>query len=132
ILHKLREIERRKVFQGVFRNWEVFVRAVKYPSEAAWKYNDYAFRGETECVVKGLILDDSNSIFTPCYYTIKCEDLRNLRYLTSYRGRFAEHVKKGMQVEARGRLETANNIGTQDMFLQIVLGEKTTDYLVPI
>lgn len=132
ILHKLREIEARKAFQGIFRNWEVFVRAVKYPSEVVWKYNDYTFRGETERVVKGRVLDDSDSIFTPCYYAIDCEELPTLRYLTSYRGRFAEHVRKGMEVKAKGRLETVKNTKTQDEYTQIVLGEKTTDYLVPI
>jgi predicted nucleotidyltransferase len=132
MLHELRRIESKKAFQGVFRKWEVFVRAVKYPSEIAWKYSDYTFRNEKERVIKGLVLDDSDSIFTPCYYTVQCEELPTLRYLISYRGRFTEHVRSGMQVEAKGRLESVRNTKTEDEYLQIVLGEKNTDYLVPI
>jgi predicted nucleotidyltransferase len=132
MLDKLRVIEAKKAFQGVYQTWEFFVRAVKLPAEVNWKYNDFLFERETDLAVRAQVLDDSDSIFTPCYYTIECDELPALRYLTSYRGRFCEHVEKGMEIEAEGRLETVRNVITQDEYQQVVLGERRSDYLIPI
>ena len=131
-LEKLRAIEAEKAFQGVFHSWEFFVRAVKLPAEVNWKYNDLSFKEETNVVARGRVLDDSDAIFTPCYYAVECDEIPALRYLTSYRGRFTEHVRRGMQVEVGGRLETVRNVVTQDEYQQLVLGERKSDYLIPV
>ena len=77
-------------------------------------------------------MDDVNSIFTPCEYIVECSDIPNLTKFVSFRGRFTEHVEKGMIVEARGRLESVANLQSREKHVQLVLGEKSSDYLISI
>ena len=129
---KLREIEARKMLQGLYKNYEFFIRIVKKSHETGYKYSDFEFENLGLRSVHCKILDNSSSIFTPCEYGVKCEELPNLTKLLSYRGRFTEHVRKGMIVEARGRLESVSTREKKDYFLQLVMGEDPNDILIPI
>jgi predicted nucleotidyltransferase len=82
--------------------------------------------------VSGIVTEDSNSIFTPCEYLVECNEIPNLRKLVSYRGRFTEQISKGKSFEAQGRLEMVTNHKDEDQYLQLVMGELPTDYLIPI
>jgi predicted nucleotidyltransferase len=85
-------------------------------------------RHRTCCVIK----DDCESIFTPCVYIVESSNNADLRRLVSYRGRFTEQVTTGMSVSTGGRLERVVDTTTGDCFQQLVLGENSTDYLLPI
>jgi predicted nucleotidyltransferase len=126
----MRDREERKVLQGVFGKYEFFIRLVKRPAEYEYKYGDFvvepAERTETTCYV----LDSQDSIFTPCEYMVSSSDLPGLLKLVSYRGRFTEHARSGETVEVRGRLESVKHVPTDERYLQIVLGESGTDYMV--
>ncbi len=127
----LYQIEGTKVLQGIFHNHEFFIRLVKDPNEVKrrYEYSKHTYVGKR--TIRCQIIDDSQGIFTPCEYDVSCQSNPGVRRIISYRGRFTEHVMKGMNVEARGRLESVQIEGA-DPFLQLVVGECKTDYLVPI
>lgn len=128
----LQMIESQKVFQGLFRSYDFFIRAVKLPEEIDYNYEDLVIRNEGIQKVSCVVLDDSDSIFTPCIYTVESDNMTELQNLISFRGRFTEHVFAGEAVEARGRLEVVTNSNTNESFTQLVLGEDPLDYLMPI
>jgi predicted nucleotidyltransferase len=128
----LEKIEAKKALQGLYDSIDFFVRAVKLPDETNHNYEDLTFKCEGTRMVRCMVTDDSNSIFTPCTYLVRCEELPDLSRLFSFRGRFTEHVHRNEQVEARGRLELVQNVATEERFYQLVLGEDSLDYLVPI
>jgi predicted nucleotidyltransferase len=127
----LREIERTKVLQGLFEGYHFFVRLVKTPDDFGHIYGDVSFQMKGQQLVSGIIIEDGDSIFTPCEYMVKSDDVPNLRKLVSYRGRFTEQISQGASFEARGRLEMVTNHKDDDQYLQLVLGELPTDYLIP-
>ncbi|MFX0054677.1 MAG: nucleotidyltransferase domain-containing protein [Candidatus Hermodarchaeota archaeon] len=126
----LQKIESKKVLQGLFRSYDFFIRMVKLPDEIEHMYEDLIIRDKGIQTVKCVVLDDTDSIFTPCIYTIE-SDMTNLQRLISFRGRFTEQVFAGESVEARGRMETVTNVNTDESFTQLVLGEDPWDYLMP-
>jgi predicted nucleotidyltransferase len=82
-------------------------------------------------LVSGKVVDYSDSIFTPCEYLIECDSFPNLRKLVSYRGRFTEQISKDMSFEALGRLEMVIDHRNNNQYMQLVMGERPTDYLIP-
>ena len=128
----LKSLEAKKNLQGLFENKEFFIRLVKKYDEIDYQYGDLLFQ---DCGLHSVcceILDDSDSIFTPCKYTVSCKTIPDLIELISYRGRFTEQVSNGMSVEASGRLESVHIQKTGEFYKRLVLGETPTDYLVPI
>ncbi|MHA2002563.1 MAG: hypothetical protein ACW975_00605 [Candidatus Thorarchaeota archaeon] len=125
----LQKIESQKALQGLFRSYDFFIRAVKLPEEIEHKYEDLVIQDKGIQTVGCVVTDDSDSIFTPCIYSVESET--DLQRLVSFRGRFTEHVFTGETVEARGRLETVTNVNTDESFTQLVLGENPLDYLMP-
>ncbi len=134
IPHKdeLREIEASKVLQGTYNSYEFFIRLVKMPQDVGYEYGDLRFEERGSLSVHCKVVDDSDSIFTPCYYVVECEQNPQLTKLVSFRGRFTEHVKRGMVVEAKGRLESVCTTDGDDLYLQLVMGESPDDSLTPI
>lgn len=128
----LREIEREKLLQGLFEGYEFFLRLVKLPSDLDYVYGDVSFQMKGQQLVSGNVTDDSDAMFTPCEYLVECEEFPSLRKLVSYRGRFTEQISKGVSFEARGRLETVTDHKKGTQYLQLVMGELPTDYLIPI
>ncbi|MHA2057179.1 MAG: nucleotidyltransferase domain-containing protein [Candidatus Thorarchaeota archaeon] len=127
----LRKIERVKVLQGLFEGFHFFVRLVKTPDDLDYVYGDISYQVRGQQLVTGKVVDDNDSIFTPCEYLIECDELPNLRKLVSYRGRFTEQISKDMSFEALGRLEMVTNHKKSEQYMQLVLGELPTDYLIP-
>ncbi|MHA1958842.1 MAG: hypothetical protein ACW99U_01325 [Candidatus Thorarchaeota archaeon] len=128
----LREIESEKVLQGLFRSNDFFIRIVEMPEEQDHKYGDTRYQDRGRVTVRCTIADDSTSIFTPCFYKVSSDKIPELLVLTSYRGRFTEHVHSGMFVEAEGRLEMVDQVGSHGFYFQLVLGEDPDDYLIPV
>lgn len=125
------EIERRKVLQGLYEEFHFFVRLVKTPDDVDYVYGDVSYQMKGHQLVSGKVVDDIDSIFTPCEYLVECDDFPNLRKLVSYRGRFTEQISKDTSFEAFGRLERVFNHKDNDQYMQLVLGELPTDYLIP-
>ncbi|MHA1637109.1 MAG: nucleotidyltransferase domain-containing protein [Candidatus Thorarchaeota archaeon] len=129
---QLKEIEASKVLQGIYNSYEFFIRIVKLSEEVGYDYGNLKFEGHGSLSVHCRIVDDSEAIFTPCYYIVECEQHPKLTKLVSYRGRFTEQVKRGMIVGAKGRLEAVRSSEGNDLFLQLVMGESPDDFLIPI
>ncbi len=127
----LRKIEQAKILQGLFRNYHFFVRLVKNSDDLDYVYGDFSYQEKGQQLVSGEIMNNEESIFTPCEYLIECDNLPNIRKLVSYRGRFTEQISEEMFFEALGRLEIVTNHKEKTQFMQLVLGELPTDYLVP-
>ena len=127
----LREIEQAKLLQGLFEGYHFFVRLVKTPRDFDYAYDDFSYQMKGHQLVSGKVVDDNEAIFTPCEYLVECNNLPSLRKLVSYRGRFTEQISKGRTFEAHGRLEVVTNHKEQEQFMQLVLGELPTDYLIP-
>lgn len=127
----LQEIERSKILQGLFEGYHFFVRLVKFPDNINYTYGDISFKMMSQKLVTGKIMDDADAIFTPCEYLVECNEMSNLKKLVSYRGRFTEQITKSEFFEAQGRLEMVTNHKEKEQYLQLVLGELPTDYLVP-
>ncbi|MFQ5831897.1 MAG: hypothetical protein ACE5H4_04295 [Candidatus Thorarchaeota archaeon] len=128
----LQVIESEKAFQGVFDSIDFFVRAVKLPREMDYGYDDLTLRNEGIREAVCSVIDDSDSIFTPCIYHVQCDESPELKKLISYRGRFAEHTSRGSHIKARGRLETVDNSESGESYQQLVLGESPEDFLMPV
>jgi predicted nucleotidyltransferase len=128
----LRKIESKKVLQGLFQSNDFFIRIVRKSEEQEHTYGDTRYEDRGRVTVRCTVVDDSDSIFTPCFYKVSSDEIPELLVLTSYRGRFTEHVHSGMSVEAEGKLELVERIGSPGFHFQLVLGENPDDYLIPV
>ncbi|MFW9973670.1 MAG: nucleotidyltransferase domain-containing protein [Candidatus Thorarchaeota archaeon] len=127
----LRIIEQAKILQGLFEGYHFFVRLVKNPSDIDYSFDDISFQMKGQQLISGKIVENIDSIFTPCEYLVECREFPDLRKLISYRGRFTEQISKDASFEALGRLETVNNHKEKKQYMQLVLGEQPSDYLIP-
>ncbi len=127
----LREIERKKILQGVFRTHQFFIRLVKHRQDINECFGQIVSKNLKTVEVQCKIIDDQDSIFTPCIYQVGSSDFPELRQIVSYRGRFTEHVSIGQSVNAKGRLERVVDTSTDESYQQLVLGENSSDYMIP-
>jgi len=128
----LQGIENKKVLQGVFDSYEFFIRLVKYPQDVDEKFGQIVTENLGINEISCEIVDNRNSIFTPCTYQVRSVDHPKLKQLVSYRGRFTEQIAKGESVKTSGRLEKVINHDTGEVYQQLLLGESSLDYLIPI
>lgn len=125
--------ERRKVFQGKFLGHDYFVRCVKNWREMTEHYGETRYRPMGKCTVSAHVLDDGESLLTPCKYLVERVrvlagvSLRRPREIVSFRGRFAEQAREGERVLARGRLEAVRS--EKSRYFRLVVGEGRTDVL---
>lgn len=131
-MKELRIIEGEKCLQGMYSSYDFYIRAVKKPDEVQQSFYDFSFESKGEYTVEGHVVSDLDSIFTPCVYCIRCPEFPDLQHIVSFRGRFAEHVKKGMKIRAKGKLEVVVDNSRKQRYEQLVLGEKSSDFLVPL
>ncbi|MGQ4910609.1 MAG: nucleotidyltransferase domain-containing protein [Candidatus Thorarchaeota archaeon] len=125
-------IEAEKVLQGRFEGRDFYIRLVRTCDEVESEYGSKMFQYVGRDNVRCRIIDDSESIFTPCRYVV--EDLSSehkIVELVSYRGRFTEHAHAGQLVDAYGRVERVVNTYSGSYHHQVVLGENPEDYLLP-
>ncbi|TFH11874.1 MAG: hypothetical protein E4H14_00015 [Candidatus Thorarchaeota archaeon] len=127
----LREIERKKILQGVFRTRHFFIRLVRSHQDIDERFGQIVSKSLGTIEVQCKITDDQDSIFTPCIYRVDSSDFPKLIQIASYRGRFTEHVSMGQIVNAKGRLESVIDTSTDEKYQQLILGENPSDYLIP-
>jgi len=126
------EIESQKLLQGLFGKHQFFIRLVRLRSDIDEVYGQVLIKDSKSVEVECLITDDKKSIFTPCIYHVECSDYPLLRKLVSYRGRFTEHGSSGETVTVRGRLEDVINTNTDERYQQLILGEASSDFMIPV
>lgn len=128
----LRKIEIKKILHGLFGGTDYFVRLVKRPKEVEL---EIASRPFCKVRLRAVISQASESIFTPCTYSVRnCHFLdtdfqTEVSELLSFRGKFTEMAREGDEVEAQGTLEEV--MYQSRTIHRVVLGGKG-DYLVPV
>lgn len=127
----LGEIEKKKILQGIFREHQFFIRLVKRPQDITESFGQMVAENLGFREIQCTIIDDRESIFSPCRYRVESENLPDLKWIISFRGRFTEHVSKGAIVNTKGRLENVLDTSSNKSYKQLVLGEDALDYLIP-
>ncbi|MCD6431134.1 hypothetical protein J7L33_00305 [Candidatus Bathyarchaeota archaeon] len=127
--------ESRKILQGKFKDREYFIRFVKDWREIKAEYGIIRYKNVGYAKIKAEIEDDSEAIFTPCNYKI-----RNVRILegpsfpieeiASFRGRFCEQARKGETVVAQGKVERVTDFRQNREHFRLLLGNKSSDFMV--
>ena len=126
----LTETEQKKRLQGFFEGIEYFIRLVRRPGDLSYGFDDRTFEYIEHSAHECTVIGDKDSIFTPCAYQVESSSRPDLRQIVSFRGRYTEHVHTGDQVRVCGRMERVREKSGND-YIQIVVGEAATDYLVP-
>jgi len=127
----LGEIERKKILQGIFQGHQFFIRLVKRPQDITESFGQMISENLGFREIQCMIIDDKESIFSPCRYRVESKDLPDLKWIISFRGRFTEHVSKGDIVNTKGRVENVLDTSSNQIYKQLVLGEDSSDYLIP-
>ena len=118
-------MEQKKVMHGLFQGKEYFFRFLKGESIP---YGEIQYIPMHKAVLKAVVKDDTDNIFTPCCYRVQDSSIEGVDTIVSLRGRFCEQAKKGDSITARGTIEKV--VSRNDEYFQMMLGD-TGDYLVP-
>jgi len=128
--------ESRKVMQGKFLGIDFFVRFVKDWSEIDEKYGDVQYRNVGYARIRATVVEDSESIFTPCKYdvegvtTIEGTKIQSIKEIASFRGRFCEQAKEGEVVVAQGKVERIIDKKHDHEYFRLLLGNKPSDFMI--
>jgi len=128
--------ESRKAFQGRFMETDCFIRFVKDWNEIDEQYGDVQYKNVGCAKIKGTVVDDSESIFTPCKYllenatVIDGSKLSPVTEIASFRGRFCEQAKAGETVIAQGKVEQVKDLKRGHEYLRLLIGNKPSDYMI--
>jgi predicted nucleotidyltransferase len=133
-------VENRKAFQGMFMGTDYFIRFVKDWAETGESYGDVCYTNSGYAKITAKIVDDSDSLFTPCTYrsrdvvVIEGSKLVPIKEIVSFRGRFCKQVPTDQQepttVEVQGKVELCTDTRTKENHYRIIIGNKPTDYMV--
>ncbi len=130
------KVESRKVLQGKFMGRDYFIRFVKNWNEANERYGDIHYRNSGYAKIEAQVVDDSESIFTPCRYKIENAKifegprLEPLKEIVSFRGRFCEQAKKGETVIAQGKIEHVKDFRRDLEYFRLLIGNVPSDFLI--
>ncbi|MCS7116612.1 MAG: hypothetical protein RMJ31_01690 [Nitrososphaerota archaeon] len=128
--------ERRKTIQGTFEGSDYFIRYVKDWEDVEEEYGSVIYKPIGYGKIKARVIDDSDSLFTPCEYTLsnveflEGDKVSNIDKIVSFRGRFCEHAIVDETVIAQGEIERV--IEKHKDYYQIVLGNRPSDYMITI
>jgi len=127
--------ESRKVMQGKFLQRDYSMRFVKDWNEIEEQYGTTRYVNEGYARFKASVIDDSESIFTPCHYKIgHVEILEGIRLepikeIMSFRARFCEQARNGETVIAQGKVERVQKEGTEEYY-RLLIGGNVSDYMI--
>lgn len=128
--------ESKKVFQGKFMGMDYFVRFVKDWNEIDEKYGDLQYKNLGYARVSATVVDDSESIFTPCTYVVEEAEvvegvkLSPIEEIVSFRGRFCDQARNGDVVVARGKVEKVKDCKRNSEHLRLLIGNEPSDYMM--
>jgi len=128
--------ESKKALQGKFLQRDYFIRFVKDWSEICERYGDVRYVNSGYSKLEAKIVDDSESIFTPCLYRVDNVRLLEgtkvtpIKEIVSFRGRFCEQAVAGEMVVAQGKVERVRDSKKNHEHFRILLGNKPSDYMV--
>ncbi|MFX1389603.1 MAG: nucleotidyltransferase domain-containing protein [Promethearchaeota archaeon] len=135
------KIEKRKLHQGKFENFDFFIRYIKSPDDWQGNFYDYSYKNYGRIILKADIIDSTDAIFTPCSYKInprkiinysgktKYINIKDIKEINSFRGRFCEQAVKGEKILVEGKLEKVNFKNTTEYY-RILLTDQTKDKML--
>lgn len=129
------QTESKKAMQGKFLQRDYSMRFVKDWNEIEEQYGTTRYVNEGYARVKASVIDDSESIFTPCHYKIgHVEILEGIRLepimeIVSFRARFCEQARNGETVIAQGKVERVQKEGTEEYY-RLLIGGNVSDYMI--
>lgn len=127
-------LEARKTLMGLFQGRLYSLRYLR-DSEASCPYGVFRYRGLGACRIRGLVVDASESHYTPSLYrlgevrVVEGHQAEPITELVSFRIRFCEQAQAGERIEARGRLEAVICDDGPDHY-RLVVGGSAQDYLL--
>jgi predicted nucleotidyltransferase len=128
--------ESRKVTQGKFLGTDYFVRFVKDWNEIHEDYGDVHYKNLGRSKVEATVVDDSESIFTPCTYRVENVkpleglEVQRIAEIASFRGRFCEQARNGETVVAKGKVERVIDRRQNHERLRLLVGGQQSDYVI--
>lgn len=128
-------IQSRKVNEFFFKEFQCFIRFVKWPDQWGERYADPSFEQLGSAKIRARVKEDRDSIFTPCRYLI--EDVSfldggqesDLREVISFRGLFSDQARAGEWVRAKGSLERVIP-QSAPIYYRLTVGGQVGDYLM--
>ncbi|MBS7288584.1 MAG: DNA polymerase subunit beta, partial [Candidatus Freyarchaeota archaeon] len=125
--------ERRKHMSGLVMGYDFFLRFVKLPDEYGESYGERVYKPLGRALVEGVVLDDSDAIFTPCRYLLGNVNVldgvkKPVREVFSLRGRFSDQAREGERVLARGKVEAVYS--EEDKYFRLVIGGERSDFII--
>ncbi|MFX0088666.1 MAG: hypothetical protein ACFE7S_02010 [Candidatus Hodarchaeota archaeon] len=129
------ECEKRKRLQGYFNTRDFFIRFVKDWGEISEEYGDSSYESVGRCNVQGIVIDESEAIFTPCKYILGKSEVisgvkvKAIREIVSYRGRFCEQARTGERVSASGKIEFVKS-KDGEKYYRLLLGGNERDFMI--
>ncbi len=127
--------EKRKVLQGKFGERDYFIRLVKDWNEVEENYGQVTYRNVGYTKIEAEIIDDKESIFTPCVYAVgnvqvlEGPKIKGLTEIVSFRGRFCEQAQEGETVVAQGKVELVKDTIRNQEYCRLLLGNRTSDFM---
>lgn len=130
-----RENEGGKALQGKFRGRDYFVRCVKDWGEVDEAYGDKIYYPEGRARIEATVVDDGESILTPCRYRVSgvktlLGRAAAVSEVSSFRGRFCEQASAGDRIEAEGKLERVVDRRRGEESYRLLLGENPRDFMI--
>jgi len=128
--------ESRKVMQGMFNGTDYFLRFVKDWDEIDENYGDIRYKNCGYARIRATVEDDGESIFTPCTYRVanmkilEGNEVEEIDEISSFRGRFCEQATNGETVVAQGKIEHVVNTKRNREHYRLLLGNKSTDFMI--
>ncbi len=129
------QTEKRKVLQGKFGDKDYFIRLVKNWNEVKENYGQVIYRNVGYAEIEAEIIDDKESIFTPCVYIVsnvrilEGPKIEGLTEIVSFRGRFCEQAHKGETVIAQGKVELVKDTKRNLEHCRLLLGNRISDFM---
>jgi predicted nucleotidyltransferase len=130
------KVEMRKAFQGMYSGIDYFVRFVKDWDEVGENYGDVYYKNAGYAKVTATIMEDSESLFTPCRYKIldvnvlEGPKLEHISEVASFRGRFCKQAKSGEKVTVQGKVELVTDKRNGSEYHRVIIGNTPADYMV--
>ncbi len=133
------EICMRKWNRGLFKSKEFSIHPVKKESEVREVFGEYIYKPIGLATIRGVIADDSESIFMPSKWAIEDvvfiegTEVNGLIELCSYEGLYMDIVSEGEKFEARGKIEAVYRRGRLSHY-RLLIGSpeaKGLDYIKP-
>ena len=94
------------------------------------------FKNSGYTKITSKILDNTDSLFTPCTYKLKDvrvvegPNLTPIKEIVSFRGRFCKQANNNEKIEAQGKIEQVTNKKSGGEYYRLILGNKPSDYMV--